>query len=34
MNDQAIKLFSLNTSRDFGEQVAQHLGIALSPLQK
>ena len=31
MNDQAIKLFSLNTSRDFGERVAKHLGIALSP---
>ena len=30
MNDKAIKLFSLNTSRDFGEKVAQHLGIALS----
>ncbi len=30
MNDEAIKLFSLNTSRDFGEKVAKHLGIALS----
>ena len=30
MNDKAIKLFSLNTSRDFGEKVAKHLGIALS----
>ena len=31
MNDKAIKLFSLNTSRDRSEQVAKHLGIALSP---
>ena len=30
MNDKAIKLFSLNTSRDFGDKVALHLGIALS----
>ena len=30
MNDKAIELFSLNTGRDFGEQVAKHLGIALS----
>ena len=30
MNDKAIKLFSLNTSRDFSERVAKHLGIALS----
>ncbi len=31
MNDRAIRLFCLNTSRDFGEQVAQHLGTTLSP---
>lgn len=31
MNNSAIKLFSLNASRDFGERVAEHLGIALSP---
>ena len=30
MDDKTIKLFSLNTSRDFGEKVAKHLGIALS----
>ncbi len=31
MKDKAIKLFSLNTSRDFGDKVALNLGIALSP---
>jgi ribose-phosphate pyrophosphokinase len=30
MNDDTIKLFSLNTGRDFGEKVAAHLGMALS----
>jgi len=30
MSDAAIKLFSLNTSRDFGEAVAECLGIPLS----
>ena len=31
MSDSAIKLFSLNASRYFGERVAEHLGMALSP---
>lgn len=31
MSTKTIKLFSLNTSRDLGEKVAAHLGIALSP---
>lgn len=31
MIDHALMLFALNTSRSFGEQVSQHLGIALSP---
>ncbi len=30
MDDGAIKIFSLNTSREFGKNVAEHLGIALS----
>lgn len=30
MSDAAITLFSLNTSRDLGERVAEHLGVALS----
>lgn len=31
MSDAAITLFSLNISRDLGERVAEHLGVALSP---
>ena len=31
MNPSDLSLFALNASREFGEAVAQHLGIALSP---
>ena len=30
MNDRAIQIFSLNTSREFGKNVAEHLGANLS----
>ncbi|MDV3347106.1 ribose-phosphate pyrophosphokinase [Leptothoe sp. LEGE 181152] len=30
MDDRAIKIFSLNTSREFGKRVAAHLGLVLS----
>ncbi|MEM9903731.1 MAG: ribose-phosphate pyrophosphokinase [Cyanobacteria bacterium P01_D01_bin.44] len=34
MNDETFKLFSLITSQAFGENVAKHLGIGLSPYEE
>jgi ribose-phosphate pyrophosphokinase len=31
MDHPELCLFALDATRDFGEQVAQHLGVALSP---